>query len=239
MIRFLSGIIIFFCLLQGKGVSDGNRQLIVVVSEDWKADHAWLYRFEKKAGNWKETGKAFKVFIGKNGMGWGVGLHERTLSGPRKREGDGKSPAGIFELPFMFGYGKKREEFHYPYRRMGNNHICVDDIRSKSYNRIIDIRNGSGDYRSYEKMVFPSGLYRYGIFVAHNPGNLPGRGSCIFLHIRKKNGIPTVGCTAMSEKKLLEIMRWMRKEKAPLLLQAPRDMIGRLLPANFQLTMLR
>ncbi len=88
-------------------------------------------------------------------------------------------------------------------------------------------------------MKFPSGLYRYGIFVAHNPKRLPGAGSCIFMHIRKPDGTPTVGCTAMDEKELVRIMRWLDPDRHPLLIQAPEEAIAPLLPGKLQLTKLR
>ncbi len=177
--------------------------------------------------------------LGKNGLGWGRGLHGFRLgSGPVKREGDGRAPAGIFALSYLFGEGRG-EGFLYPYRRMTESHRCVDDPRSRFYNRIVDSRRVPRDYRSSEKMKFSSGLYRYGIAVAHNPRNIPGAGSCIFLHIKKPGGQPTVGCTAMEEGDLLSIMRWLDPGKHPLLIQAHRKVIGRLLPTNLQLTRLR
>jgi len=215
-----------------------TRQLIVVVSESWKAPTAKLVRLEKAGKRWKRVGKAVAVKVGKNGMGWGKGLYTAARKGePVKREGDRRAPAGVFELPFLFGEG--RNSFSYPYRRMSQAHRCVDDRRSRYYNRIIDSRKVKKDYRSFERMKFPSGLYRYGIFVDHNPRKIPGAGSCIFIHIQKASGAPTVGCTAMRENNLLQIMHWLDPAKHPLLIQAPRSAIGRLLPGNLQLTLLR
>ena len=213
-------------------------QMLVVVSSDWKADHGRLYRFEREGTQWRQVGRSVPVKLGRNGMGWGRGLHGYRLgTGPIKREGDKRAPAGVFALPFLFGEGK--DLFRYPYRRMTENHRCVDDGRSRYYNRIVDSRNAQKDYHSFEKMKFPSGLYRYGIFVAHNPKRIPGAGSCIFMHIVKPNGRATVGCTAMERGDLLKVMKWLDPSKHPVLVQGPRPVIGRLLPDNFQLTRLR
>jgi D-alanyl-D-alanine dipeptidase len=122
---------------------------------------------------------------------------------------------------------------------MNDDSRCVDDRRSRYYNRIVERGKVTKDWRSAERMKFPSGLYRYGIFVAHNPRNVPGAGSCIFMHIKKSNGRPTVGCTAMGQKELLEVMRWLDPEKNPVLVQAPRSVVFSLLPGNFQLTQVR
>jgi D-alanyl-D-alanine dipeptidase len=122
---------------------------------------------------------------------------------------------------------------------MGDAHRCVDDRRSRYYNRIVELGKVKKDWRSAERMKFPSGLYRYGIFVAHNPRNVPGAGSCIFLHIKKPSGKPTVGCTAMSRKELVTIMKWLDPARHPVLIQGPRSAMGKLLPDNLQLTQLR
>ena len=224
--------------LAGGVVPPRTTQLLLVLSPGWKSDHGRLYRLERRGDCWKQVGRSVAVKLGKNGLGWGRGLHGFRLGdGPVKREGDGRSPAGVFALPFLFGEGADR--FRYPYRRMNDRSRCVDDRRSRHYNRIVEKGRVFGDWRSAERMKFPSGLYRYGIFVAHNPRNIPGAGSCIFLHIKKPGGKPTVGCTAMSREELVEIMRWLDPRRHPLLIQAPRQVVGRLLPANLQLTQLR
>ncbi|WP_292655218.1 hypothetical protein [Nitratifractor sp.] len=213
-------------------------QLLIVTSENWHADHGRLSRWQKEAGQWHRVGRSIPVVLGRNGMAWGRGIGGKIEGkGPIKREGDKRSPAGIFELPFLFGEGEA--DFRYPYRRMTRFSRCVDDPRSRAYNRIVDRRKVPADYRSAEKMKFPSGLYRYGIFVAHNPGRIPGAGSCIFLHIRKPDGAPTVGCTAMKQKDLVQVMRWLDPRRHPLLIQAPRTAIPPLLPGKIPLTKLR
>ena len=212
-----------------------SRQLVVVTSDGWKSPRGVLRRFEKRGSSWREVGRPISVVVGKNGMGWGRGLHGYAPgAGPRKHEGDGRAPSGIFRLPFLFGEGKDR--FRYPYRQMTRYHHCVDDSRSRYYNRIVDSREVERDYHSFERMKFPSGLYRYGIFVDHNHAQIPRGGSCIFLHIRKPSGAPTVGCTAMKQKELVELMRWLDPSARPLLVQAPRGVIRGLLPDNLRLT---
>ncbi|MEJ2489338.1 MAG: hypothetical protein P8Y50_06050 [Sulfurovaceae bacterium] len=55
---------------------------------------------------------------------------------------------------------------------------------------------------------------------------VPLKGSCIFLHIKS---IPTMGCTAMSEEAMLELLKWLDPAKAPILIQAPKGEIVDLL----------
>ncbi len=63
--------------------------------------------------------------------------------------------------------------------------------------------------------------YKYGIVVEHNREAKPMGGSCIFIHI-KRDDSGTSGCTAMGEDKILDILRWLREESTPLLIQLPR-----------------
>ncbi len=238
VIRLFAAFVIFVNITLAAALPETSTQLLIVTSESWRADHGILSRWEKRGGHWRQVGRSVPVLLGKNGMAWGRGIDGKIAGkGPVKREGDGRSPAGIFGLPFLFGEGES--DFRYPYRRMTRFSRCVDDPRSRSYNRIVDRRKAAADYRSAERMKFPSGLYRYGIFVAHNPKRLPGAGSCIFLHIRKPDGAPTVGCTAMEEKELVRIMHWLDPGRHPLLIQAPREAIAPLLPGKLQLTKLR
>ena len=79
-------------------------------------------------------------------------------------------------------------------------------------------------------MKFPKNYYKYGLVVDHNPKAIPGAGSCIFMHIKKPNHIPTVGCTAMSETVMKSVLKWLDPSKHPLLIQAPKSEMKKLLP---------
>ena len=43
------------------------------------------------------------ITIGRAGAAWGIGLHPQQL-GPRKKEGDGRSPAGVFRIGDTEGF---------------------------------------------------------------------------------------------------------------------------------------
>lgn len=226
MAKSLLSILLLSTFLSAK-IPSWCRQLLVVSTADWSASSGLLQRYEKRAGKWHKTGKRIAVKVGKNGLAWGRGLHTVPKHTKRiKREGDGRAPAGIFGLSYAFG--DKALKLHYPYHRMTSTHHCVDDSRSRYYNQVIDSRKVRKDYRSFEPMKFPSGLYSYGLFVDHNPERMPRAGSCIFMHIKKKSGKPTVGCTAMGKPEILRILKWLDQHKRPLLVQAPKSVIGKL-----------
>jgi len=219
------------CLFAGPGsaVPADTQQLIVVTARDWQSPDASLQRYERDGTRWKKVGKSFSVITGKHGMGWGRGLHTIPKDARWiKKEGDGKAPAGIFRLKNAFGY--QPFSIAYPYRVYRETDHCVDDGHSKWYNRIVDSTKVPKDYKSFERMKFPKPYYKYGIVVDHNPQAIPGAGSCIFIHIKKPDHIPTVGCTAMSENEIKTVLKWLDPQKHPLLIQAPKSEMGRLLP---------
>ena len=199
-----------------------SSQLIVVETPNWNSKFATLKRYERVDGKWQRVGESIDVVIGRNGLGWGLGLHTIPKDAKYiKREGDGRSPAGIFSLKNGFGYGDLN--ITYPYEVYNNKYFhCVDDSNSKYYNKIIDSRKVKKDYKSFEYMRLNSIEYKYGVVVNHNPEAKPMGGSCIFIHI-KKDDSGTSGCTAMSEDKILEILKWLREDKNPLLIQLPKE----------------
>ena len=65
--------------------------------------------------------------------------------------------------------------------------------------------------------------------VGHNTDPvMPGGGSCIFLHIWKSPAGGTSGCTAVSEAAMEELLRRLKPESNPLLVQLPRQEYERL-----------
>ncbi len=211
-----------------------SSQLLVVRAKDWNSTEAVFQRYEKKEKHWIKIGEPFVVIIGRNGLGWGRGVHTIPSNAQIiKREGDGKSPAGIFKLTHAFGYSPLKSNF--PYRVYNENDHCVDDTRSRYYNKIIDSDSTSKDYQSYESMRLSNDYYKYGIVVDHNgigEGETPlkGAGSCIFIHIKPT---PTSGCTAMTEKEILELIQWLDPLKKPLLLQGTDSVVEKLFRSLF------
>ena len=219
----------------GKGdVLGSSRQLLVVSTRDWNADEARLERYERKAAGkpWKLVGQPFTVMVGKSGLGWGVGVvpTPADTGAPIKKEGDGKAPAGIFRLGTAFGYSSQRYPgSKMPYLPLTSTVECPDDSASAHYNTLVDRSQAKPDWNSSEQMLRPDTLYQWGIFVDHNSGPArPGSGSCIFLHIWRGPGRPTVGCTAMAPEKMEEMLRWLDAAKAPLLVQLPEAEYQRL-----------
>lgn len=217
--------------------SSAPRQAIVVKTADWMAPQGILQRYERafpKGDIWRPVGEAIPIVVGRNGLGWGIGLHPTVFpEGPEKREGDGRAPAGIFRLSRAFGYSPpgKYPWIRLPYYEATPALRCVDDAQSRHYNRIVDTSLIKADWKSDEEMLRADNQYRLGIIVDHNANPvIPGRGSCIFMHIWKGSGAGTAGCTAMSQENMEILLRWLDPTASPILIQLPAATYKQLRP---------
>jgi len=203
-----------------------TRQLLVSVSDDWSATSGVLARFERsRAGApWLQLDETIPVMLGRAGMAWGTGIHKLSgnARGPRKKEGDGRCPAGAFFLLSAFGYDAVPAKAQHPYRKMAARHVGVDDPRSRYYNRIIDGTVHQKDWSSFEIMRRNDERYRLGIVVQHNWQQTPEGGSCIFMHVWGGPGVTTAGCTAMTHENMTETYEWLKADEFPVLVQMPR-----------------
>ena len=193
------------------------RQIVLVVAEDFNSTTARLSCLE----DGKVVCRDILVNLGRNGLGWGLGIvdvaHDKNE--PVKKEGDGKAPAGVFPLTKVFGYATKPKNLKMPYIKATADLMCIDDEASPNYNRLV---YNDKKAKSFEKMRREDGLYRLGVVVGHNQKGIRGRGSCIFLHLQRFNGAPTAGCTSMSKKDLQKVIGWLDADKKPLLIQLPK-----------------
>lgn len=214
----------------------GARQLVVVTTSDWTGTAGWLRRYERVPGNpaWRPVGDSVPIVVGRAGLAWGRGVRiDAHPDEPVKREGDGKSPAGEFQLSHAFGYAPPDSA---RWLRIGYVHAsptlqCVDDPQSPQYNQLVyRPEERAVSWHSAEAMRRPDEAYRWGVVVEHNSGwaREAGAGSCIFLHIWSGPGTSTVGCTALDAERLIEVMRWLDQLRTPVLVQLPRPVYERL-----------
>jgi D-alanyl-D-alanine dipeptidase len=206
-------------------------QAVVVTTADWKAVQGKARLFERKneTSKWKAFGDAFQVVVGRTGLGltdtmpwqsWQIDI--TTLRPLIKREGDGRSPAGLFPLTTSFGVADVGSKL--PFTKLDEFTECVDDVTSRWYNKIVNrMHVGIFDWKSSEKMAEVVPQYDLGVFVAYNSyPAIRGNGSCIFLHIWKDAGTGTAGCMAMERQNLERIVKWLDPSKNPYLIQMPQ-----------------
>jgi len=222
-----------------------STQLIVVTTADWNEVEGTLQRYQRRAAHdtWRPVGEPIAIVVGQKGMGWGIGVvptddpKVRLASDPVKREGDGKSPAGIFALGTAFGDASEPlPGLKTPYLHLTPSIECVDDSSSRYYNRVVDRSTVVPDWKSSEHMLSVGQAYRWGVVVGHNGGYkmvqttppVPGGGSCVFLHIWSGPTRGTAGCTAMPQNRLESLLIWLDPTRKPLLVQLPAQEYARL-----------
>ena len=203
------------------------RQLLVVVTPDWDTVQGELRRYERPSpdGAWQAVGSPVTIVVGRSGTAWDPALAP-VVPGPVKREGDGRSPAGIFALGTAFGLAPPADAawLKLPYVQETPTLECVDDPASVHYNHLVDRSTvATVDWKSSEKMAAVGEAYRWGVVVDYNTAPAtPGHGSCIFLHVSPTPGRGTAGCTAMAAPSLDEVLRWLDPARRPALVQLPR-----------------
>ena len=206
----------------------GAQQLVLVTTGGWDENQGILRRFERPddSTQWREVA-AFPVSIGRNGSAWGTGLHAAgdQDEGPRKREGDGRSPAGVFALGTAFGYADTVAS-GLPYQAMTRDDWCMDVPASPLYNRIVDSRDvgaaavqGSTEPMRLDLHNNGDDRYKLGFVIEHNAGNVPGMGSCIFAHLWGNPDKTTAGCTAMPETGMRALLGWLQPAARPVFVQ--------------------
>jgi len=207
-------------LPESKYLSEST-QLINIKAIDWNGPEALMQWWNRDTNRdeWKFVNEPIEVVVGKNGLEWGQNLipvPDNITS--LKKEGDMKTPAGLFGLCFAFGY-EANPRIKWPYLPLNENFVGVDDPDSRYYNCIVDQKKlQDHDWKSAEIMLRPDGLYKWGLVIDFNFENqIKGGGSQIFMHIWRGPGQGTEGCIAMPEEKVIELLNWIDGSKKPLL----------------------
>jgi L,D-peptidoglycan transpeptidase YkuD (ErfK/YbiS/YcfS/YnhG family) len=164
-----------------------------------------VYALEKTDGKWKTVFGPFNAVAGRNGF---------APSG-EKREGDGRTPSGIFPLQLTFGYDAIIVT-KMPYRQTLDDDLWIDDVNAPDYNRWVKIMSTRAV--SYEKMRRSDDLYKYVIVIEYNTNPvIKGYGSAIFFHVWGGKDVTTEGCVAVSEENIITILKWLDSKAKPLI----------------------
>ena len=177
-------------------------------------------------------GKSWKARLGKKGMGWGLGLHPLPPEAATKKEGDWKSPAGVFAIGGVWGYERSvRKHAKLPYRQITARDLWVEDAKSPAYNlHLVLAHDATTEWEKKQQMKQDDPAHALKLFVAHNapPKVVAGAGSSIFFHIwRDGGGRPTAGCTTMDEKRLRWLIAQIDPGARPLYVLLPKAEYGR------------
>jgi len=137
----------------------------------------------------------FRCAIGKGGM----------TNAAEKREGDGASPIGRWEMRRVM---YRADKISAPTTRLPVSSIqpddgWCDDPTDPAYNRPVTLPFAA----SHEKLWRQDNVYDIIVELGHNDDPpVPGLGSAIFLHVAQPDYAPTEGCIALSEEDLRSVL---------------------------------
>lgn len=195
-----------------KNAGESN-QVLLVVGSNTVTSSAKVYLFERHNSEWSLIHKPIDSTIGKNGF---------ALPG-KKREGDGKTPSGVYPLEFAFGYSPGIHTKMNYFQATGDD-VWVDDVNSVDYNHWV--KRGRTSANSFEDMRRNDDMYKYGIVIGYNRNPVvKGSGSAIFLHIWRGKGKSTAGCIAMREEHILAILDWLYPSQKPLVIMGTEEIL--------------
>ena len=178
-----------------EAAGDAEQLVLVRGKGGSNADFSMYERDE--AGQWKRVLQA-PAYIGKKG--WG-----------KKKEGDGKSPVGVFRFTMAFGI-EPDPGCQMDYTQVDGTHYWVGDSASEYYNQFVSTR----DYDDFNKkdsehIVDYKLAYPYVLNISYNEEGKPGLGSAIFLHCQTKNHF-TGGCVAIPKDVMIKVMKRVKSD---------------------------
>jgi len=196
-----------------QNISPDTRQILLVADDGFSSfAPRKVYALEKTSSTWRQAMTPFDAVVGKNGF----------APQGEKREGDGRTPSGVYRLETAFGYNECIDT-KMPYRQALTDDLWVDDPDAPDYNRWV--KQHKTRAASHEKMRRDDDLYKYGIIIEYNTDPvIKGRGSAIFLHIWKGPGSTTAGCVAASEPDILKILSWLDPAASPVIVINPEPL---------------
>ena len=214
-------------------------QAILGIAENWNSSQVSLSLVEKNAsGRWVRTLGPIPGRLGRNGLIWGLGLHANPRAAATKKEGDGRSPAGIFAIGGLWTTTKTPVKHHrrIPEVKVGPADLWVSDPATpQHYNRHLRLNHPAATpWELKEQMRQTDYAHSIKLLICHNTQETPGRpvvgaGSSIFFHIWRHSGAaPTAGCTAMDETALRALIARLDPARHPVYILLPRAEYARL-----------
>ena len=181
-----------------------STQLVTVVAPTRASTRGTVRLWSRRTGCWRGVAGRWTAWLGGRG------------TSPAKREGDVRTPSGVFGIGRTL-YGIAPDPgVRYRYRRIVCGDWWVEDPASPWYNRFRHVPCGSKPpFRTTSEDLSRSPTaYRHFAFIRYNANPVvPGRGSGIFLHA--STGRPTLGCVSLPLARLRATLRWLRPANAP------------------------
>lgn len=187
--------LLFFCVIfmtAGTRVSASQQEAPVEIEVLAEGTKARLSVFVSTPEGRKEVLKS-EGFVGRSGVG------------RDKKEGDGKTPLGVYDVKRAFGLAENPGT-GIPYVQVTSADVWVDDPASRYYNQSARNDAPDKDWQSAEKLIEVGDAYKYAAVIEYNTTDIvKGAGSAIFLHC--STGRPTAGCISIPEKDMKQLLR--------------------------------
>jgi len=200
-------------------VPSTSSQMVVGVASGTESSKATLQRFERRDDAWVAVGSVVPARLGVNGLAWGSGFHPSVEGGMPKKEGDGRSPMGIFAFGQAFADQPPTPAHGWPMLQTTLRDLWVEDPASPTYNTHVRIPEGRemSEWEVGQRMRLGDAAHQLKVVVHHNTDPaVPGAGSAIFLHIWREQGErPTSGCTSLPEGELKGLLDWLDPAREP------------------------
>ncbi len=139
------------------------------------------------------AGRTYNCAIGKSGV-----TREKV-------EGDHASPAGVFSLKTLYFRADKMEcpKTVLPSKKITLLDSWCDDPKDTAYNKPVSLPYSA----SHETLWRDDNLYDLIIVLGHNDNPpVPGKGSCIFMHVAKEGYKGTEGCVVLEKNDLIDLL---------------------------------
>ena len=150
-----------------------------------------------KNGTLIHNKKRYKCALGKNGIA------------KRKKEGDKKTPSGLFSLGKVYYRKDKIRNLKTNLKKIviKKKMAWCDDPNNKFYNKLTFTND-----KSKEKLYRKDNLYNIIVVINYNiKPIIKNKGSAIFIHLARKNYSGTMGCIGLKKKDLLDILKTVKK----------------------------
>lgn len=201
-----------------------SRQLLVLTTSSWNSASGELQRYDRRNDNenWKPIGKPIAVVVGQHGLAWAM---PGSAPFPEKKEGDLRTPAGVFPIGSAFGFGPGYIlKLKMPYTFINNGTLCVNDSQSRYYNRIINSEKiPHPDWKSAQN-IRQSAQNMWGAIIDYNTHYPQAeRGSCTFMHIWQNANRGTSGSVAMAEPEVEKLLTWLNAREKPMIAILPKS----------------
>jgi L,D-peptidoglycan transpeptidase YkuD (ErfK/YbiS/YcfS/YnhG family) len=224
---------IFLTLLSVAGLAAGfelparTTQCLLGIADGWNDSQVTLCLYERRDGKWQPCHAPWQGRLGKNGLVWGLGTQPLPPAAARKKEGDQRSPAGVFAIGGAWGYERAiKKNAALPYRQITPRDLWVEDPTSAQYNQHVLLDHlPSTAWEKKQQMKQGDAAHSLKLFIGHNapPRVIAGAGSSIFFHIWRRDGAaPTAGCTTMKKTDLQWLISQIDPAKHPLYILLPR-----------------